>query len=114
MRYVNLTPHEITFKRGEKSITLKSEGILRCTEYTQQIPSQADEYVCKDVVWDVKPDVPPQVHGTIYIVSQRVERFYPERMDIWYPGAFERDPVTLKPQACTRLKKCKTTTKPGE
>jgi hypothetical protein len=107
--YINLTPHDIVLKKKESENVIHSTKKVRCTTFTQKLRMERDEYVPREIVWDVMQydDLPPPREGCIYIVSSRVERLHPDRMDVWYPGQFERDPITQRPLACSVLRKYK-------
>lgn len=106
MKYVNLTPHDVIMRGANGAvISLSADpNPIRCVSTTHRVKTPYGE-VQKELVYDYLVDIPEPQDGTIYIVSSRVERLCPSRMDVWYPAGFERDPVTLRPIAASVLRK---------
>ena len=90
---INLTPHEVTFVTEDNaefaSFPAAAEPLRLAEEYTDHDSIGMIPVVT--VSRSLVANLPPTVAGTIYIVSEIVQRAYPYRGDFYAPARVVRD-----------------------
>lgn len=114
MRFVNLTPHEITLSTPVGGIILPSAGVARREEKrvvagrlypSDPVEGLNDSIDIESVTYGAVTGLPLPAEGTAYIVSQLVASAVPSRWDVFFPGRLIRD-AAGRPAGCTTLASC--------
>jgi len=93
MNIINKTPHAIYILREDGTIFKnfpRSRGMIRVSEDTKKLGS-IDGIPITSTAFGETPDVPEQLEGTFYIVSQLVQSALPNRTDLLVPRGIVRD-----------------------
>src|SRR5690606_42059691 len=87
---VNLTPHEINFRAGGRSLYLPSSGTARIQMKKEKI-GEIDGIPVNRTIPGKVEGLPEEQEGVVYIVSRVVVEAMPDRKDLFFPDELIRD-----------------------
>ena len=102
VKFVNLTPHDITVVDGETRVTLPKSGQVARVAVSQVEVGRAEGIALYQTRKGEVQGIPAQEEGTIYVVSLLVREALPARTDLASPGELIRD-ADGKPIGCRGL-----------
>jgi hypothetical protein len=86
VKFVNLTPHEITIVRGDEKIVIPPSGLVARVRATEEKVGEVDGIPVVVVNYGDVENLPAPEDGTIYLVSQIVLGAVRGRSDVLAPN----------------------------
>ena len=86
IKFVNLTPHEITIVRGDEKIVVPPSGKVARVRTVEKMVGEVDGVPVVVVNYGEVENLPPAEDGTIYLVSQIVLGAVQGRSDVLAPN----------------------------
>lgn len=90
MEIVNLTPHPLVIRRGDKEETIPSSGVARCSAAETEIGS-LDGIPVVRTDYGAVVGLPGRKGGTVYVVSTITAQAVVGRDDVYVPARPVRD-----------------------